>query len=92
MRICLVKQVSLLTNWSAHALSHRQGKVTHRFISPDKLAPEPVASPQHLHLLQWHSLGLRQEEDDVQGHQASPEGEEDVCAPLHPENYQAHVR
>ncbi len=53
-------------------------------LGPDKVAPEPVTGPQPLHLLQRHSLGLRQEEDDVQGHQTSPEGKEEVCSPLHP--------
>lgn len=55
---------------------------THRTL--DKLAPEPVAGPQHLHLLKRHSLGLRQEEGCIDGHQAGPEGKEEVCAPLQP--------
>ena len=54
------------------------------YIVPDKVAPEPVASPQHLHLLQRHSLGLRQEEDGVQGHHSGPESKEEVGSPFHP--------
>jgi len=50
----------------------------------DDLAPEPVLPPQDAHLLNGHSLGLRQEEDDVDGHAEHPEGEEDVGAVLHP--------
>ena len=48
------------------------------------LASEPVLPPQDAHLLNRHSLGLRQEEDDVQGHQEHPKGKEDVGAILHP--------
>ncbi len=50
----------------------------------DDLAPEPVLPPQDAHLLNGHPLGLRQEEDDVDGHAEDPEGEEDVGAILHP--------
>ena len=48
----------------------------------DDLAPEPVTPPQNAHLLNRHSLGLRQQEDDVAGHDKHPEGEEDVGAKL----------
>ena len=57
---------------------------TAAYLVPDEVAPEPVTGPQNLHLLQRHSLGLRQEEDDVQGHHSSPEGKEEVSSPLHP--------
>ena len=50
----------------------------------DDLAPEPVLPPQDTHLLNWHSLGLRQEEEHVAGHDKHPEGEEDVGTPFHP--------
>jgi len=53
------------------------------YLVPDKVTPEPVTGPQDLHLLQRHSLGLRQEEDNVQGHHSSPEGKEEVSSPLH---------
>jgi len=56
----------------------------------DHLAPEPVLPPQDAHLLNGHSLGLRQEEDDVDGHAEDPEGEEDVCAILHPASIVKH--
>jgi len=48
----------------------------------DDLAPEPVAPPQDAHLLNGHSLGLRQEAQGVHSHAEHPEGEEDVCAIL----------
>ena len=48
------------------------------------LAPEPVTPPQDAHLLNGNPLGLRQEEDDVHGHDKDPEGEEDVGAEFHP--------
>ena len=50
----------------------------------DDLAPEPVLPPQDAHLLNRHSLGLRQEEQHIAGHDKHPEGKEDVGAPFHP--------
>jgi len=48
----------------------------------DDLAPEPVLPPQDAHLLNGHSLGLRQEAQGVHSHAEHPEGEEDVGAVL----------
>ena len=56
----------------------------------DDLTPEPVLPPQDAHLLNGHPLGLRQEEDDVDGHAEDPEGEEDVGAVLHPASMVKH--
>ncbi len=50
--------------------------------SHDDLAPEPVAPPQDAHLLDGHSLGLRQEAQGVHSHAEHPEGKEDVGAVL----------
>lgn len=45
----------------------------------DDILPEPVAPPDEAHFLDGHALGLRQEEDDIEGHHDHPEGEENVC-------------